>query len=338
MPKNKHKKRKKRNPVVILILIIAVLYIITEIAPDIVERTVSTVIVEHEELVVEEDVDCYALRSETVYSAPSDGNISYDINNGELVKVGAKVVDFNPTSDDNSKSTNKYKDLINRVDSPEMDNIENAPRKGIFTTYLDGNEKFFTFKNYKNITEEAAESRKDNTIDVKEKTVGNRQPIYKITDQSAIQLVCWIESGSVSRYREGDVVEVKFDEDTIVKFTITRIDQEGSKWKMLLETNRYFEEFADFRMKNVKIISSDVEGLKIPNSSLTTKDDVVGVMVGDKSGEFNFVPVKIITSDGKYSIIKGNIYYDDNGKLVNTVRIYDEILRKPKVVETNEKE
>ena len=338
MPKNKHKKRKKRNPVVILILIIAVLYIITEIAPDIVERTVSTVIVEHEELVVEEDVDCYALRSETVYSAPSDGNISYDINNGELVKVGAKVVDFNPTSDDNSKSTNKYKDLINRVDSPEMDNIENAPRKGIFTTYLDGNEKFFTFKNYKNITEEAAESRKDNTIDVKEKTVGNRQPIYKITDQSAIQLVCWIESGSVSRYREGDVVEVKFDEDTIVKFTITRIDQEGSKWKMLLETNRYFEEFADFRMKKVKIISSDVEGLKIPNSSLTTKDDVVGVMVGDKSGEFNFVPVKIITSDGKYSIIKGNIYYDDNGKLVNTVRIYDEILRKPKVVETNEKE
>ena len=338
MPKNKHKKRKKRNPVVILILIIAVLYIITEIAPDIVERTVSTVIVEHEELVVEEDVDCYALRSETVYSAPSDGNISYDINNGELVKVGAKVVDFNPTSDDNSKSTNKYKDLINRVDSPEMDNIENAPRKGIFTTYLDGNEKFFTFKNYKNITEEAAESRKDNTIDVKEKTVGNRQPIYKITDQSAIQLVCWIESGSVSRYREGDVVEVKFDEDTIVKFTITRIDQEGSKWKMLLETNRYFEEFADFRMKNVKIISSDVEGLKIPNSSLTTKDDVVGVMVGDKSGEFNFVPVKIITSDGKYSIIKGNIYYDDDGKLVNTVRIYDEILRKPKVVETNEKE
>lgn len=338
MPKNKHKKRKKRNPVVILILIIAVLYIITEIAPDIVERTVSTVIVEHEELVVEEDVDCYALRSETVYSAPSDGNISYDINNGELVKVGAKVVDFNPTSDDNSKSTNKYKDLINRVDSPEMDNIENAPRKGIFTTYLDGNEKFFTFKNYKNITEEAAESRKDNTIDVKEKTVGNRQPIYKITDQSAIQLVCWIESGSVSRYREGDVVEVKFDEDTIVKFTITRIDQEGSKWKMLLETNRYFEEFADFRMKKVKIISSDVEGLKIPNSSLTTKDDVVGVMVGDKSGEFNFIPVKIITSDGKYSIIKGNIYYDGDGKLVNTVRIYDEILRKPKVVETNEKE
>ena len=105
---------------------------------------------------------------------------------------------------------------------------------------------------------------------------------------------------------------------------------------MLLETNRYFKEFADFRMKNVKIISSDVEGLKIPNSALTTKGDVVGVMVGDKSGEFNFIPVKIITSDGKHSIIKGNIYYDEDGKLVNTVRIYDEILRKPKVVDEKE--
>ena len=336
MPKNKHKKRKKKNPFIILILMIAVLYIVTEIAPDVVERTVSTVIVEHEKLVVEESVDCYALRSETVYSAPSNGNVEYLIDNDELVKVGAQVVDFDATSDDNSQASEKFEELINRADSPDLENIENAPRKGIFTTYLDGNEKYFTLKNYKKITEEDAKNRKDNTIDVKEKKVGNRQPLYKITDQSAIHLMCWIESGSVSRYREGDIVEVEFDEKTIVKFTITSIDQEGSKWKMLLETNRYFKEFADFRMKNVKIISSDVEGLKIPNSALTTKGDVVGVMVGDKSGEFNFIPVKIITSDGKHSIIKGNIYYDEDGKLVNTVRIYDEILRKPKVVDEKE--
>lgn len=336
MPKNKQKKKKKKNPFLIIIMLVILLYVITEIAPAIVERTVSTVIVEHEKLIVEEEVDCYALRSETVYSAPSDGNVEYKVENNQIVKVGANVVDFEPTSDDNSQSSEKYKELIHRADSPNLDNIENAPRKGIFTTYLDGNEKFFTLNNYKNITEEDAKSKKDDTIDVKAKRAGSRQPLYKITDQSSIHLMCWIESGSVSRYREGDVVEVQFDKNTIVKFTITRIDQEGSKWKMLLETNRYFKKFADFRMKSVKIISSDVEGLKIPNSSLTTKDDEVGVMVGDKSGEFKFVPVKIITSDGKHSIIKGNIYYDDDGKLVNTVRIYDEILRKPKVVESNE--
>ena len=334
--KGKHKRKRKKNPAIILLIIIVILYIITEIAPVIVERTVSTVIIEHEELVVEEEVECYALRSETIYSAPTNGNVKYIYENGDLVKVGAKVLDFQETSDDNSGERDKYSKLIDRAESPKIDNVEYAPRKGIFTTYLDGNEKYFVLENYKNITEEKAKARKDQTVDVNATKVGNNQPLYKISDQSAIYLMCWIESGSVSKYREGDVVEVKFDEDTNVKFTIERIDKEGSKWKMLMGTNRYFEEFADFRSKKVKIVSSDMEGLKIPNSALTTKNGVVGVMVGDKSGEFNFVPVKIITSDGEHSIVKGNIYYDEKGNLVNTVRIYDEILRKPKVEDVNE--
>lgn len=333
--KRKRRHRIKKNPAIMLLIIIVILYVITEIAPVIVEKAVSTVTIEHEKLIVEEQVECYALRSETIYSAPSNGNVKYIAENGDLVKVGAKVIDFQETSDDNSSEKEKYKQLIERAETPDIKNVEYAPRKGIFTTYLDGNEKFFLLKNYKNITEEKAKERKDQMVDVKTNKAGHRQPLYKISDQSAIYLVCWIESGSISKYREGDVVEVKFDKDTNVKFTIDRIDKEGSKWKLLLETNRYFEEFADFRAEKVKIVSSDMEGLKIPNSALTTKNGVVGVMVGDKSGDFNFVPVKIITSDGKHSIVKGNIYYDKKGKLVNTVRIYDEILRKPKVKDSD---
>lgn len=329
--KSKQKRRKKRNPVIILLITLVVLYGITEIAPIIVEKAVSTVIIEHDKLVVEEEVECYALRNETIYSAPSNGNVSYVVENGDLVKVGAKVLDFEETSDDNSNEKEKYSQLIKRAESPNVSNVEYAQRKGIFTTHLDGNEKYFVLKNYENITEEKAKDKDDQTVDVKTTKAGYRQPLYKISDQSSIYLMCWIESGSVTKYREGDVVEIKFDEDTCVKFTISRIDQEGSKWKMLMVTNRYFEEFADFRAKKVKIVSSDMEGLKIPNSALTTKDGVVGVMVGDKSGDFNFVPVKIITSDGEHSIVKGNIYYDKKGNLVNTVRIYDEILKKPKV-------
>ena len=333
MSKNnkKSKKRKKKlSPVIWLLLIIILLYVITEIAPVILERTVQTVIVKHEKLTVEEDVQCYALRSENVYAAPDNGTLEYKVENGELVKVGARVADFHSTTDDFSGEVEPYKELIQRADIPHRDNIENAGKKGIFTTNLDGNEKFFTMKNYKNITETKAKERSQDTVDVKTKKVGKGQPIYKITDQSSIGLVCWVRSGSISKYRKNDVVEVQFDEDTNVKFTITRIDKEGSKWKLLLETNRYFNQFADFRCKDVKIISSDMEGLKIPNSCITTENGIVGVYVGDKSGDFDFIPVKIITSDGKHSIIKSNIYYDKDGKLINTVRIYDEILRKPK--------
>ena len=333
MSRNRKKRKKKTSPVLVLIVAILILYLITEIGPGIVENTVSTVIVKHEQLRVEEDVECYAIRSEDIYTAPSNGTVKYKVKNGDLVKVGAKVVDFDKSNEDYSEEAEKYKDLIARAKVPHIDNIEHAPRKGIFTTYLDGNEKFFTMKNYKNITEEKAKERSDETVDVSAKKVGRNQPVYKITDQSSIGLVCWIQSGSISKYRKGDVVQVEFDEDTAVKFTITRIDKEGSQWKLLLETNRYFKEFADFRGKEVKIVSSDMEGLKIPNSAITTENGVVGVMVGDKSGDFTFVPVKIINSDGKSSIVKSNIYYDEKGKLINTVRIYDEILRKPKVAD-----
>lgn len=319
----------KRKKILIAVLAVLALYVVTEIAPALVEKAVPTVTIENGRLTVEDKVKCYALRNETVYAADENCTVEYTAENGKLMKVGENVCTLEKT-DGESTEESSFSELMKRAgDDSVRGNVETAGRKGVFTTFVDGYEKYFTLDNYKNITEASADEKGDMTENVKSDRAVPGQPLYKITDQSEWHLVCWIESGKVSRYREGDIVEIVFDSEAEVRFTVSSIDQEGDKWKLLLTSNRYCPGFTDFRMTEVTIVSLNDEGLKIPNGCITTKDDVVGVYVVRSDNENEFVPISIVASDGESSIVKENIYYDEEGQLVNTVRIYDEILKNP---------
>jgi hypothetical protein len=53
------------------------------------------------------------------------------------------------------------------------------------------------------------------------------------------------------------------------------------------------------------------------------------VYAKQKSGDFKFVPVNVVRSDGARSIISMSSFVSDDGKEVRTVNIYEEILRDP---------
>ena len=108
------------------------------------------------------------------------------------------------------------------------------------------------------------------------------------------------------------------------------IDDDG-EWMVIMSFNRYYEDFAKIRKIQADVITSDYKGLTIRNESITTKDGQPGVYVRDKSGEFVFEPVKIITSDGEWSLVEVSCFYTSGGAIkVDTVNIYDEILKNPK--------
>jgi hypothetical protein len=111
--------------------------------------------------------------------------------------------------------------------------------------------------------------------------------------------------------------------------TIYDIIDDQDQWLVILEFNKYYEEFAQIRKADAEVVTSDYSGLIIRNESITTKDGQPGVYVKDKSGEYIFKPVKIITSDGEWSLVEVSYFYDKNGDRVETVNIYDEILKKP---------
>ena len=79
----------------------------------------------------------------------------------------------------------------------------------------------------------------------------------------------------------------------------------------------------------MEIITSDYSGIIVPNSSIATVDGQVGVYVKERTGDFTFTPIKIIASDGEDSAVSSSYFYDDEGQRVNSVEIYDEILKNP---------
>lgn len=323
----------KRKQIVIFILAILILYVVTEAIPGFVSKATPTTTIEYGNLLVEDDVTCYALRDETVYAAPSAGSVKYSIDEGTQIKVGKEVLTFQSSkSDTDPEKDIKFQDIADRLgDKAVSENITKANRKGVFSTYIDGYESYFTAENFDKITEAKAMERKGKIEDVKSSDVDKGQPLYKIADQSQWHMICWIDGEDISRYQVGADVTVRFDEERAddVVFTAEKISEEGEKWKLLLSSNRYYKDFAKFRDLDVKLITTDIDGIIIDNKYLTTKDGKTGVYVVQTTGDPKFVQIKALGTDGEKTVVSENTFYDEEGQMVETVKVYDEILKNP---------
>ena len=75
---------------------------------------------------------------------------------------------------------------------------------------------------------------------------------------------------------------------------------------------------------------TNAKGLVVDNDCFIDKKGVQGVYVRDKNGEYSFTPVQIINTDGEQSVVTESRYYDESGKMIMTVSVYDEISKNPK--------
>jgi hypothetical protein len=99
---------------------------------------------------------------------------------------------------------------------------------------------------------------------------------------------------------------------------------------VILKFKHYSADMAKVRKIKTQIVTEDYKGLIIANESIKTIDERTGVYVRDINDNFVFKPVKVIISDGTYSLVESAYYYENIGgesKKIETVDIYDEILR-----------
>ena len=90
------------------------------------------------------------------------------------------------------------------------------------------------------------------------------------------------------------------------------------------------------REAKIKIPVSRGRGLIIRNSSIVKKNGRTGVIVKNKVGKNVFKPISIIADDGIKSAVYDDIYVDERGQFVETLTIYDRILRRPNKKEIKE--
>jgi putative membrane fusion protein len=325
----------KKRTIYIFVIALVALYVVIEIIPFLTGALTRTEILKYGELKVEEQAVCYLVRSETVYSAPYSGGIKYKFEEGSLIKKGAKVVTF--TKDDTSGEggdsdplkNSDFKDYIATLgDNLAVDNKFTAAVRGIFSTYVDGYEAVFTPANIDKLTYEKVSGMSIKGQDVSRNHAIKGEPIYKISDNSVWYLVFWIDNNDAGKYKVDSTITVGLP-DGDVKATINKIVADEQKFMVVLKTNRYYKSFASQRKVQANMTLVDQRGLLVTNSSLTTKDDVVGVYVKNTIDEFVFKPVRTIATDGKQTLVLEDVYYDEEGQPVETVNVYDEVLKNP---------
>jgi len=200
---------------------------------------------------------------------------------------------------------------------------------GVISYYIDGYESEFTPENIALLSREKVQGLNIEVQNLVRETTLSKEPLYKVVDNKKWYAVFWVAPENIVKYEKGHKATINLPLGQ-VDGTIYDILDDNGQWLVVLEFNRYYEEFAKIRKIDAEVITSDYSGLIIENESIASKDGQTGVYVKDKSAEYVFKPVKIITSDGEWSLVEVSYYYTDDGATkVETVNIYDEILKKP---------
>jgi len=200
---------------------------------------------------------------------------------------------------------------------------------GIISYYVDGFESEFTPENIALLSREKIQGMNIEVQNLVRETTLSGEPVYKVVDHKKWYAVFWVAPENIVKYEKGKKAVINLPLGQVDGTVYDILDDDGY-WLVILEFNKYYEEFARIRKVNAEVITSDYSGLIIQNESITTKDGQPGVFVKDKSGDYVFKPVKIITSDGEWSLVEVSYFYTEDGaSKVDTVNIYDEILKKP---------
>lgn len=308
--KSEHAHRRRIAVLVVFLALCAGLYIWIYVIPGISGALTRTAIVSHGHLRVTDETEGYVIRNERVISAGQSGGISYYTEEGIKTRKGAKVLDVYPTQ---GSAAGYY-----------------AGHTGVISYYIDGYEEYFTPETMDQLEPgELADLVIEPENTHRAQTIAG-EPLYKIVLDDMWYVAVPVPEERAGKYAAGAAVALEFGDRTVPAVAMDVIKkQEG--WLVLIRTDRYYEPFASIRKVALTVVTEDYEGLIVPNTSIAMEEGVPGVYVRDLTGAFHFTRIKVITTDGKDSLIHSGTFSeaDESGeqKRVNTVEIYDEILR-----------
>jgi putative membrane fusion protein len=329
----------KRAIVVVFVLSVAALYVAIFVIPDVKGALRKTSVLEYGRLAISDDVTAYIIRDETVYAAARTGEIRYYVGEGVKVRKDVKLLEIiagNPpaaSSAADAADAAEMAALRARVGANGVVLEQNtAPETSVISYFIDGYESMFSYENIASLTRETAAGASSPIVNVTRHDgyVTRGEPIYKLLDNTRWHMVFWFDkdSGAVVNYRNGGTVTARI-QDSEVSGRIESVADLYDTWMVVLAFDRYHESLARLRSVDATITVADYRGLLVDNGSIASAGGTVGVYAKQKSGDFEFVPINVLHSDGVRSIVSVSSFTGPDGKRVGTVNIYEEILRDP---------
>lgn len=321
------KSKNKNRLIYIYILIVFALCFVIYILPKISDTMTKTMIAEYGTMELYDDVQCYVARSENVYTAGTSGEAEYLVEEGEKVRKGTKVLKLSGSS--TSDASGEYSSVLDKLgdNTRQVENYITA-YNGVVSYYIDGYESTLTHKKIKKMTRDEVKNIENDFTALSRKTIFKGEPVYKLYKNEKWYIVFWIDKDSATDYEAGKEITVCFKDGEIAA-EVESVAEQDNEFRVILSSNRYYKSLATLRTEEVKVITHTCSGLVIENSCICEENGQEGVYVKNTAGEYTFKPVQILLHGKKESVLTAGQYYDDKGKAVSTIEIYDEVLRNP---------
>jgi len=170
---------------------------------------------------------------------------------------------------------------------------------------------------------------KRRSVKTPEHRAGKSYPVFKIVRNSKWYLVYYIDNEKAEKYTVGDTVRLAVgDSNTDVR--VSSVEPGRKKAKIVLTCKSFFEGFLEERTCDATVTVVSAEGLVVQDDSIVdAPDGKRGVFIKNKLGQHEFVPVRAKADDGTKCVVYSDIYVDDDGNYVETLRDYDEIIAQP---------
>ena len=324
--------KKTRRIFVAYLAVLVILYVVVFQVPKVTNAFETTQVLENGTLEVSCETTGYVVKDEAICTADNTGKISYSLDSGTVVKKGTKISSIEPASTEKqakAEISGKDKEYLSKLKKYDLLVEGNtSPISGVFSTSMDGNEKYFSISNLDNITKEKTESRDFTQLELDKTEVNKGEPIFKISSDENWYIVCWVEKSDARKYDVGEKVRITLPDST-VDAKVYSNTREGELYKMVFYLNVYYDKYSSARQMDITVVQSNTAGLIVDNECIIRKNGVEGVYVKTKDGDTYFRPVKVKTTDGKQSVIYESIFINDKYEQVETVSVYQEVLRNP---------
>ena len=359
-------KKIKRSKVLILGVFI---YLIFQIGLVFISRTTETIALESEKLNAKITTKGLFIREEYLIKSNEKGIIEKLYDEGQKIKKSQKIAyiykdnkinkinleiqnlnkEINDLKIELQNNSNKLSEEVAKIQlktKQEQKKILKTQKEkttsylktdisGIISYKFDGNEKKYNFENLGKITKEDIE----NTINDYNDTVKNNNivkegtPVARIINNYVTYLAICVSEKESNHFSIGNNIKISFN-DKEIDGKVYKIYQNKSDIVIIFKIDNQNVGIYDTRVEEFDIIYKQIEGFKIPKSSIKIVDNKKGVyVVNDQTQDIEFVELKGIEYENDEFVFID--YYNSNIDGIKTVSLYDEIILRPNNINKN---
>ncbi|MDR1391617.1 MAG: hypothetical protein LBJ09_00270 [Clostridiales bacterium] len=234
------------------------------------------------------------------------------------VEFGSDLIDLN--------DNNQNKDAVSKCGAEQAKKML-APASGIFTKFIDEDEKILSNVDLSQITPVFVSRLEDNFIHKDEFATNKFQssthgiPICKVIDNCEWKFVANVDLENLSLLSEGDVVKIQVHDVSCepVLGKILKISGAEDKKCAIVISSLFLTDFMyNISRATVDVIIGNVEGLKVPKKSVVWENGRMGVLV-KQNKTLKFRTIDILSEDENYFVV-------EEKTSLNGLKLYDEIV------------